>query len=459
MNRDLDIVLFGATGDTGVVGCCYLYFNGKKLGITSWAPAARNLGKLKTDVLDRFVVACGPTGIPPAEPIQADADDYQSLVKMCARTKCVLACAGPFSQYGESVVRACVEVGTNYVDITGEIPWVEKMQRKYGQEAEEKGISIVNCSGYDSVPPDLTTYLAAKALEKEGDRLLRFEAFVGCSGGALPTGTLNTVLHAVDQGKTQALRTLTFGLLGSKAKAKQAQRGGDSPDVRLLGSSSSKALKFVPESEQSNLKRNLFWTMCPGYSSLAGQFCLPHFMAPTNIHAVHQTAAKEGYDGLQYRERQAGLPSGAFSLFGLLPTLLAICGAPLIFLFLALPGSSKLALKLRDGINSPLQKKVRNMAFNHFAPTGKTVVHGYGVSQNGRRVAVNMHCTYDSGLGFTMLSACNVAALLAQSESGPKKAKVGFNSPVVALGGDALAGALRESGVTLEVIVSGGSRL
>jgi short subunit dehydrogenase-like uncharacterized protein len=61
------------------------------------------------------------------------------------------------------VVRACVESGTNYVDVTGEIPWVEKMQGKYGEEAEKKGVSILNCSGYDSVPPDLATFLAAKA--------------------------------------------------------------------------------------------------------------------------------------------------------------------------------------------------------------------------------------------------------------------------------------------------------
>lgn len=38
---------------------------------------------------------------------------------------------------GEGVLRACVEAGTDYCDITGEVPWVNKMKKKYGAAAEK----------------------------------------------------------------------------------------------------------------------------------------------------------------------------------------------------------------------------------------------------------------------------------------------------------------------------------
>jgi len=359
-------------------------------------------------------------------------------------------------------VRACVEAGTDYVDVTGEMPWVDKMQRRYGAEAEKKGVSILNCAGYDSIPPDLTTNLAAKALEKEGEELARFEAFVGGAGGAMPTGTLNTVLSGVDLGKQKALSALTFGLLGSKpASSKKKELGNSEESSELLKKKEleAKASPFVPASELSNLNKNLTWSMCPGYSSLGGQFCLPHFMAPINVNAVHHTAAKEGYGGLVYRERLAGLPKGALSLFGLLPTLIGAFGSLVLVLLMALPGFSTCALKLMEKFNTPLTKKVRESAFDSYASTGKTFVHGFGLSKNGRKVTVKMHSKYDAGLGFTMLSSCTCAAQLAQRAGTSKKAKVGFNSPVVALGGEALADALRASGVTLEVSVAASSRM
>ena len=42
----LDIVVFGATGDVGRVVCSYLFSRGKLAGVTSWAPAGRNLKKI-----------------------------------------------------------------------------------------------------------------------------------------------------------------------------------------------------------------------------------------------------------------------------------------------------------------------------------------------------------------------------------------------------------------------------
>ena len=35
----------------------------------------------------------------------------------------LLSAAGPYSILGERVMTACIESGTHYVDITGEVPW------------------------------------------------------------------------------------------------------------------------------------------------------------------------------------------------------------------------------------------------------------------------------------------------------------------------------------------------
>lgn len=39
---------------------------------------------------------------------------------MCAQTKVVINCCGPYRLYGEPVVKAAVENKANYVDISGE---------------------------------------------------------------------------------------------------------------------------------------------------------------------------------------------------------------------------------------------------------------------------------------------------------------------------------------------------
>lgn len=460
MERDLDVIVFGASGDTGIFGCCCLFFKGRRLGLSSWAPAARNLDKLQKDLLDRLQSADpGPEGLAPKSPICADAFDYGSLLNMCQRAKCVLTCAGPYEDYGESVVKACVESGTHYVDVTGEVPWVEKMMNKYDEAAKEKGIIIANCAGYDSVPPDLSTFLAAKSLQKEGKQLQRFDVFVGGGGGTLPTGTLNTVVNGIDKAKGQVLSVATCGILGRKPQSRNAaaSRAHESQLSLLNNGARAVGAKYVPAAEQDNLRRNLFWTMVPSYSALAKQFCLPHFMAPININIVHRTASAEGYGGMVYRERMGGLPSGPASLYGLVPTLMGAGGSLILALLVPVPYFTTALLKLRDTFNPPLQQRVRDTAIGGFRPTGETTVRGFGISQDGyTAVQVTLDSDYDPGLGFTMLSACTVAAQLSQKVHGKRP---GFNTAVSAVGGEALAEALQHMGVRIEVRMQQNSRL
>mmetsp|Transcript_58252 Transcript_58252/g.151730 ORF Transcript_58252/g.151730 Transcript_58252/m.151730 type:complete len:444 (+) Transcript_58252:68-1399(+) len=440
MQRDLDVVIFGATGDTGVAGCCFLYFRGRRLGISRWAPAARNLHKLKTDVLDKLSQAPGLDGVAFSEPIQADAEDHDSLLRMCKRTKCVVACAGPFARYGEGVVKACIEAGTNYVDITGELPWVEKMEQRYGEEALQKGVTLVSMAGYDSVPPDLTTFLAAKGLKDAGESLARFDVFCG-GDGVMPTGTIETVCDMVDGAKSAFLHAVSCSLLGQRRqKPVRAQGAGE----RMLPRSSK---PYVPK-EATRFTSNLIFTMIPGYSRLGRTFCLPHFMAPVNVGVVHRTAYHEGYPGLVYRER-LGPP-----FKGLIPMLVGIVAGICVAVFFSLPYATSLLRRFVASINQGLMKKVRARMFAGYSPTGKTMADGVGISESGTMMAkVGMSCEYDPGLSFTMLSACVVAGSIVKKLQANDRALGGFQTAVTAVGGEVLADALRAAGVAITVAV------
>merc|ERR1712190_646887 len=110
--------------------------------------------------------------------------------------------------------------------------------------------------------------------------------------------------------------------------------------------------------------------------------------------------------------------------------MMGVFGSMGLMVLMALPGFSAVALKLRDRYNTPLQQRVRNLVFDEFKSTGKTYVHGYGVSKRGQRVTVKLHSAYDAGLGFPMLASCTIAAQLVQRSDSQSKAKPGYNSAV-----------------------------
>ena len=84
-----------------------------------------------------------------------------------AKKTCVLiSTVGPFARYGEPVVKACAENGTHYLDVTGEVPWVLKMIRKYESAAASSGAIIIPQIGIESAPSDLVTWTLASLARK-----------------------------------------------------------------------------------------------------------------------------------------------------------------------------------------------------------------------------------------------------------------------------------------------------
>ena len=178
--RDLDIVVLGATGFTGALTAEYLAEHAPA-GLR-WALAGRNRSKLEA-VRDKLA-ALDPA-LADLELIEADSGDRTSLDALAARTKVVISTVGPFVQYGEPLVAACAEAGTDYVDITGEPLFVDRMYVAHHATAEKSGARIVHACGFDSVPHDLGAYYTVKELAAKGPVALRGVVRAGAiaSGG------------------------------------------------------------------------------------------------------------------------------------------------------------------------------------------------------------------------------------------------------------------------------------
>ncbi len=74
----------------------------------------------------------------------------------------VFHAAGPFVDTSDAMIRACLEVGANYVDITGEIP-VFRNTFTHDDAAKKRGIALISGVGFDVVPTDcLAAHVAAK---------------------------------------------------------------------------------------------------------------------------------------------------------------------------------------------------------------------------------------------------------------------------------------------------------
>ena len=188
--RSYDVVVFGATGFTGQLVCSYLARKAE-LDPTRWAIAGRSKAKLEEV---RRALAAIDSRLATLAIVIASVDDPPSLQRMAARTRVVLTTVGPYQRHGEPVVAACVAAGSDYVDITGEPEFVDTTRARYDARARDKGVRIVSCCGFDSVPHDLGVYFTVQQLPR--DVPITIEGFVRASG-TFSGGTWQSALGAM----------------------------------------------------------------------------------------------------------------------------------------------------------------------------------------------------------------------------------------------------------------------
>jgi short subunit dehydrogenase-like uncharacterized protein len=192
--RQYDIALFGATGFTGGLTARYLAANGSD-GLR-WALAGRNRGKLES-VRSQVEGLLRP-GLAAPGLIEADAADASAMAKVAEASKVVITTVGPYSLYGEPLVAACAAAGTDYVDLTGEPEFVDRMWLGYHEQARQSGARIVHCCGFDSIPHDLGAYFTVKQLPEGAP--LTVNGYVRM-GAQFSGGTFHSAINAFARGR------------------------------------------------------------------------------------------------------------------------------------------------------------------------------------------------------------------------------------------------------------------
>jgi short subunit dehydrogenase-like uncharacterized protein len=193
--REYEIVVYGATGFTGALTAEYLARNAPGL---RWALAGRNRSKLEA-VRDRLAAIGAELAELPL--IEADAGRPETLAAMAACTQVVITTVGPYINYGEPLVAACAKAGTDYVDLTGEPEFVDRMWLAHHDEAVRTGARLVHSCGFDSIPHDLGALFCVQQLP-EGVPLV-VEGFVR-AGGTFSGGTFHsavTIMGRLRQGR------------------------------------------------------------------------------------------------------------------------------------------------------------------------------------------------------------------------------------------------------------------
>jgi len=106
----------------------------------------------------------------------------------------VLHCAGPFMHTSKPMVRACLESGAHYLDITGEIAVFEAVMRR-DADARAKGVVLMPGVGFDVVPTDCLAAMLHAKMPDANELWLAFS-----STGGMSRGTLKTMIEGAGWG-------------------------------------------------------------------------------------------------------------------------------------------------------------------------------------------------------------------------------------------------------------------
>ncbi len=159
-DRDLDIVVFGATGFVGRLTAAYLAEQAP--AGTRIALAGRSRERLE-QVRRELPTAAGEWEI-----VVADASEPATLGALAARTRVVATTVGPYARLGMPLVEACAVAGTHYCDLTGEVLFVRQSIDAWHETARDSGARIVHSCGFDSIPSDLGVLVTADRVAADG---------------------------------------------------------------------------------------------------------------------------------------------------------------------------------------------------------------------------------------------------------------------------------------------------
>jgi len=196
--REFSIIVWGASGFTGKLTAEYLL---KTYGVSdnfAWALGGRNQAKLervRKDIGESVGVAADVLPI-----VVGNGDDAEFLAGLARRTDVVCTTVGPYAKYGSKLVAACVEAGTSYCDLTGEVPWMARMIEAHHEAAVHSGARIVFTCGFDCIPADVGAFFMNDEMKKRhGEACSRVQFRVKGFSGAASGGTIASMLNMMEE--------------------------------------------------------------------------------------------------------------------------------------------------------------------------------------------------------------------------------------------------------------------
>jgi short subunit dehydrogenase-like uncharacterized protein len=151
------IVVFGATGYTGRLTAEALIARGARPLLAG--RSASRLGRLAEELGGELEIAT------------ADVSRPATVAALVEEGDVLVATVGPFVKWGDTAVEAAIAKRANYIDSTGEPPFIRRVFEHYGPKAAAVGAGLVTALGYDWAPGNLAGALALREAGPEAVRV------------------------------------------------------------------------------------------------------------------------------------------------------------------------------------------------------------------------------------------------------------------------------------------------
>ncbi|KAI9283822.1 saccharopine dehydrogenase [Umbelopsis sp. AD052] len=290
----VNITVFGATGFTGKFIVQEIFRLQHEHNISTafkWAIAGRS--KERLDSIAEAMAAKYPKTTMP-QVVIADVSNRESIDIMARTSQVIINAVGPFRFLGEYVVRSCVENFCDYVDITGEPEFIERMQRTYHDQAVKSGITIVHACGFDSIPTDLGVLWTKNLYVEDNQMPTQMEMFF-------------------------KLKTGPSGLRGNYATYESAVHGVSSVELlREIRKSSN--LAPLPRPVGPKLKFHKWYN----WDDELQAYVVPFVFADPSVVKLSQRLFLTGYGVTPSASKKALPPTVQFAAYTILPSLLVV---------------------------------------------------------------------------------------------------------------------------------------
>ena len=124
-----------------------------------------------------------------------DLNNSSQIKAALQDVRVVVHAAGPFADTARQMIDACLQTGTHYLDINGDIS-VFEMIKRYDATAKEKNIMLMPGVGFDVVPTDCMALHLKNKLPDATQLKLAFASI----GGGVSHGTAMTIVSKLGQG-------------------------------------------------------------------------------------------------------------------------------------------------------------------------------------------------------------------------------------------------------------------